>query len=137
MDSIILRDIVLRHNIRDVNLLSKLLNYLADTIGNLFSVNSIVNYLKSSKYNTNNETLGSYIQFLTESYIIHEVPRYDIKGKEKQAMIDARETYPLKRNTMIHTPKASGPLIGYRATPTPNNVATPLPPLNPAKRGYT
>ncbi len=81
IDSIILRDIVQRHNIRDVNLLGKLLYYLTDSIGNLFSVNSIVNYLKSSNYTTNNETLGCYIQYLTESYIIHEVPRYDIKGK--------------------------------------------------------
>ncbi len=80
-DSIVLKDIVRRHNVRDVYLLEKLLNFMIDSIGSLFSVNSVVNHLRSSGYKTNSDTIGNYIDYLKEAYFLHEVDRYDIKGK--------------------------------------------------------
>jgi predicted AAA+ superfamily ATPase len=80
-DSIVLKDIVRRHNVRDIYLLDKIINFLIDSIGGLFSLNSVVNYLKSSGYKTNVETVGNYINYLRESYFIYEVDRYDIQGK--------------------------------------------------------
>lgn len=80
-DSIVLKDIVRRHNVRDVYFLEKLLNFMIDSIGSLFSVNSVVNHLKSSGYKANSETIGNYIGYLKEAYFVHEVDRYDIKGK--------------------------------------------------------
>jgi predicted AAA+ superfamily ATPase len=80
-DSIVLKDIVRRHNVRDVYLLEKLINFLIDSIGALFSINSVVNFLRSSGYKVNPETVGNYIKYLKESYLIHEADRYDIKGK--------------------------------------------------------
>lgn len=80
-DSILLRDIVRRCNVRDVYLLEKLLNFIIDSIGSFFSINSVVNYLKSSGYKANPETVGNYVGYLEQAYLIHEADRYDIKGK--------------------------------------------------------
>lgn len=81
-DSIVLRDIVHRHRVRDVYLLEKLIDFIIDSIGSYFSVNSVVNYLKSSGYKTNGETVGSYLQFLKDAYFIHSSARFDIRGKK-------------------------------------------------------
>ena len=81
-DSIVLRDIVHRYKVRDVYLLEKLIDFIIDSIGSYFSVNSVVNYLKSSGYKANGETVGSYIQFLQDAYFIHRSARFDIRGKK-------------------------------------------------------
>jgi predicted AAA+ superfamily ATPase len=80
-DSILLRDIVRRCNVRDVYLLEKLLNFIIDSIGSFFSINSVVNYLKSSGYKANPETVGNYVGYLEQAYLIHEADRFDVKGK--------------------------------------------------------
>lgn len=80
-DSILLRDIVRRCNVRDVYLLEKLLNFIIDSIGSFFSINSVVNYLKSSGYKANPETVGNYVGYLEQAYLIHEADRCDVKGK--------------------------------------------------------
>jgi len=80
-DSIVLRDIVRRHHIRDVYLLEKLINFMIDSIGSLFSINKVVNYLKSSGYKANAETIGNYVDYMKGAFFIHEVDRFDIKGK--------------------------------------------------------
>ncbi len=84
-DSIVLRDIVQRHKVRDIYLLEKLILFLIDSIGSYFSVNSVVKYLNGAGYKTNNETIGTYIRYLKSAYFIHESPRYDIQGKKQLA----------------------------------------------------
>lgn len=79
--TILLKDIVARFSIKDVNLLEDLFTFLTDNIGNLFSVNKIVQYLDSHKRKTNYETIANYMDYLKQSFLIHEVERYDIKGK--------------------------------------------------------
>jgi hypothetical protein len=78
----VLRDIGRRHQVRDVYLLDRLMHFLIDSIGSLFSINSVANYLKTRGYKTNHETIGNYLGFLKEAYFIHEAERYDIKGKK-------------------------------------------------------
>ena len=80
-DSIILRDIIQRHNIRDVTLLNRLIDFVIDTHASLFSPNKIVNSLKSLGVKTNIETIGSYLNYMTEAFFIHESFRFDLKGK--------------------------------------------------------
>lgn len=80
-DTIVLRDIVQRYKIKDVFLLENLFKYLVDNIGNLYSVNALTKFLIGQKIKTNNETLGSYLEFLKNTYLVHGVERYDIKGK--------------------------------------------------------
>jgi len=81
-DSIILRDVVGRYHVRDANLLETLANFITDSIGSLFSIQSIVRYLTSHRYKTNVETIGNYLSFLAAAYYIYPCERYDIKGKK-------------------------------------------------------
>lgn len=81
-DSIILKDIVKKFNIKDIDLLEKLFFYLAWNIWNLFSLNSIVKKLKNLQINSNTTTIWNYINFLEKTYIIHWVSRYDLKWKK-------------------------------------------------------
>ena len=55
---------------------------MIDSVGALFSIHSVTNYLKSAGYKTNSDTISNYIGFLTECYFIHEAERFDIKGKK-------------------------------------------------------
>ena len=80
-DSVVLRDIITRHNLRDSHLLEKIIDFIIDSIGSMTSTNSITKHLKTSGYKTNNETIGNYLQHLTDSYFIHAINRYDLKGK--------------------------------------------------------
>ncbi len=80
-DTILLKDIVTRYQIKNAALLERVFLFLTDNIGNLFSQHSIVQYLSSHYEKTNHETLSNYLRFLTECFLIHEVPRFDIKGK--------------------------------------------------------
>ncbi len=81
-DSIVLKDIVKRYNIKDIDLLERLFFYLAWNIWNLFSFNSIVRKLKWLEILTNTITISNYINFLEKTYIIHSVDRYDLKWKK-------------------------------------------------------
>lgn len=80
-DTILLKDIVARHNIKNATLLEQIFLFLADNVGNLFSFNSIVKSLKGQGVHLNVETLSNYVQYLQETYVIHSLDRYDVKGK--------------------------------------------------------
>lgn len=81
IDTVLLKDVIGRYGVKDVQLLEDLFKFLVDNIGNIFSVNAIVRFLRSKKIKTNNETMGSYLSYILESYLFHEVVRFDIKGK--------------------------------------------------------
>lgn len=81
-DTVMLRDVVERHGIKDVQLLEDTFKFVADNIGSLFSTNAIVNYLGNHKIKTNHETISNYIRHLNQAFLIHGAERYDIKGKE-------------------------------------------------------
>jgi len=80
-DAILLNDVVKRHNVKDIYLLQSLLKYLVHNSGNLVSIPNIVNYLKSNKVSSNYETISNYVLYLCDSFLIHEVERFDVKGK--------------------------------------------------------
>lgn len=81
-DTVILRDIVKRYKIKDIDFLEKLFLYLSGNIGNLFSFNSIVKKLKWIHIDSNTVTIGNYLHFLEKTYILHSCSRYDLKGKK-------------------------------------------------------
>lgn len=81
-DSIMIKDIVARHSVRDVDTLHKVIRFVFDTIGNPLSIQKIVNTIKSSGGETSHEMVGNYLKYLEEAYVIYPVKRYDIKGKE-------------------------------------------------------
>ncbi len=80
-DSIILRDIIQRYNIRDVNILKKLIDFVIDSQSSLISANKISKTLSSSGFKVNVETIATYLNYLTEVFFLHESARYDLKGK--------------------------------------------------------
>ena len=80
-DSVVMKDILSRHAIRNENLLRKLLEFLLDNIGNPFSARSISRALISSGQATTVETILDYIDKLPAGMILSKAERYDIKGK--------------------------------------------------------
>lgn len=80
--SIILRDVVQRNKIRDIELLERVVKHLFDNIGNRFSAANVAAYFKSQQRKVDLNTVYNYIDALESAYIIYRVPRYDIKGKE-------------------------------------------------------
>ncbi len=80
-DSIVVKDIISRYKVKDVELLNKILEYLMSVPAQQFSVTNIVNYLKNENRNCSNETLYNYLSYITNSFIMSKAKRYDIKGK--------------------------------------------------------
>ena len=82
-DTILLRDVIHRHSIRDPRFLQDLLRFLADTTGSLFSANKIAKYLKSQQINKNVALILNYLGYIEEAYFINKVQRVDIQGKKQ------------------------------------------------------
>ena len=80
-DSIILRDVVKRLNLKDTILFDMILQYLIETAGREFSAENIIKYLRNENKKISNETLYNYIDALCKALIIKKVYRYDIAGK--------------------------------------------------------
>ena len=80
-DTIFVKDIVRRKNVRNVSLLDNLARFVADNSGKVFSANSIAKYLKGSSQAVSANTVGEYVDALCDTYMIDRVKRYDIKGK--------------------------------------------------------
>lgn len=81
--TIILRDVVQRENIRNVDFLETLLHYTADNIGSLFSANNISKYLKSQRTEISTNQVINYLRLLSNAYIVNKVSRIDINGLKK------------------------------------------------------
>lgn len=81
-DTVMLRDIIQRYVVRDPKLLEDIFVYLVNNASNLVSVNNIANYLKSSGRKTAYDTVANYISYIEETFLVHKVQRYEIRGKE-------------------------------------------------------
>ena len=81
-NSVLLKDVIQRNNIRNPELLKLILVYLMDNIGQIFSGKNISNYLKDQGRSVGIETIYSYIEALIDGMVILPAKRYDIKGKK-------------------------------------------------------
>ena len=79
--TVLLKDVIMRNQIRNVPFLENLVRFLADNTGKLISANSIAKYMKSQGESITSTAIINYISFLCEAYILHKVNRYDIHGK--------------------------------------------------------
>ncbi len=79
--SILLKDVITRNNIRDVELLERIVLYILDNIGNTFSLKNVSDFLKSDGRKLSRETIYNYLKALENAHILSAVRRYDIKGK--------------------------------------------------------
>ena len=80
-NTIILKDIVEREDIRNAPLLKNLVRFVSDNVGKPFSATNIVNYLKSQRVDSSTKVIINYLDYLCNAFIIHRVNRYDIHGK--------------------------------------------------------
>lgn len=81
-NTIMLKDIIERHDIRNIPFLNNLIAFYADTTGKLTSANSIAKYMKSQEENVSSNLVLLYRGFYAEAYLIDVVPRFDIHGKK-------------------------------------------------------
>jgi predicted AAA+ superfamily ATPase len=102
--SILLLDTVKRHNIRDLELLNRVIRFVLDNVGNTFSAKKIADYFKSQQRSVHIETIYNYLDALEEAYIITRIPRYDIRGKE---LLKTNEKYFVGDHSLIYA------LLGY------------------------
>ena len=87
-ETLIVRDIRQKYKIRNPGLLEKLADFLMDTISSEVSTRNLANTLTSHKEKTNDKSIGSYLQYLTNAYAFYKVRRYDIHGKKYLASQD-------------------------------------------------
>lgn len=81
-DTVLLKDIMYRHKIRDYVLLGDIFLFLLHNLGNMTSIPSIIKYFKSKNRQVDYSTISNYISFLEEAYIIHQASRRSLKTKE-------------------------------------------------------
>ncbi len=93
-NTVLIKDIVARKRINDINLLESIIKFLFDNIGNTVSFKKIADSLTSYGRKTTSMTVENYIEALTGAFILYKVGRYDIKGKahlkslEKYYLVD-------------------------------------------------
>lgn len=104
-NSILLKDVIKRNNIRNVSLLENITRYLFDNVGNIFTAKKVADYLKSQKLKVGIETVQNYIAYLVATFAAHKVRRYDIRGKR---LLELHEKYYLGDTALRHS------LLGYR-----------------------
>ena len=79
--TVLLKDVVMRNQIRNVPFLENLVRFMADNTGKLISANSIARFMKSQGVSIAPVAIMNYTAFLCESYMLNRVQRYDIHGK--------------------------------------------------------
>lgn len=87
-NSVILKDIVERNQIKDINLLNRVIQFIMENIGGIISSNSITSYLKNEKIQTTPDTILNYVEYITNALIVNKVNRYDIRGKNVMATLE-------------------------------------------------
>ena len=80
--TVLFKDVVRRHNIRNVYFLEGLVKFLADNTGSLISATKISKYLKSQRVNMSTQIVLNYLSYLTEALLVYKVGRQDIQGKK-------------------------------------------------------
>ncbi|MBT6842423.1 MAG: ATP-binding protein [Candidatus Melainabacteria bacterium] len=104
-NTILLKDVVARYQVRSVNLLENITEYVFDNIGNNFSAKRIADYLKSQQTQVGVDTIQNYLKQLESAYLINKVKRYDLKGKK---ILEVNEKYFLGDIGIRHS------VLGYR-----------------------
>ena len=87
-NTVILKDIMAREEIRNIKFLENLISFIADNTGQLVSVNSIVKYLKSQGTKVSNDLVSRYLKSVCNALIVDSIPRYDIHGKRVFELIE-------------------------------------------------
>ncbi len=80
-NSIVIKDIIERYKIKDIDLFNRIITYIITTPAQTFSAGSLVKYFESENRKVSLETIYNYLEYITESLIVRKAERYDIRGK--------------------------------------------------------
>lgn len=94
-NTVLLKDVIMRNNIRNVNFLENLVLYLADNTGKIISANNVSKYMKTNGENISASVILNYLNYLSDAYMINKVNRYDVHGKR---LFDSNEKYYFEDN---------------------------------------
>lgn len=81
-ETILNKDLVLRNKITDLTLINRITDFLMDNVGSIVSIPKIANTLTSNQHKTNHVTVGNYIKYLVDAFVVYHVRKWDIKGKK-------------------------------------------------------
>ena len=87
-NTVILKDIVERNSIKDINLLNRVIQFIMENIGGVVSANSIAKFLKGENIKASAETILNYIEYINNSMIVNKVNRYNIRGKTVMTLLE-------------------------------------------------
>lgn len=80
-NSVVIKDIVNRHSITNIDLFNRVVRFIVENVGKTFSANSIVNFLKSERRTISVEAIYNYLEWLEKAFVIYRCKRYDLQGK--------------------------------------------------------
>ncbi|WP_082440474.1 ATP-binding protein [Bifidobacterium aesculapii] len=80
--SVVLRDVVRRHRIRDVALLERIVMFAMQNTGNMISANAIASYLKAERLDVSAQTVINYLEYCREAFLLERMNRTDLTGKQ-------------------------------------------------------
>jgi hypothetical protein len=104
-NSVILRDTVERHGIRNIEMLERVTRFVFNNIGNTFSAKKIADYFKSQQRKVDLNTIYNYLNALESSFIIRKIPRYDVQGK---MILQTNEKYFIGDHSLLYA------VMGFR-----------------------
>ena len=81
-NSVVLKDVVKRNNIRDVDTLERIVSYAFSNIGHIFSATSLSKYFKSENRKISHDTILNYLKFCSDAFLFYKINRYDLEGKK-------------------------------------------------------
>lgn len=81
--TVILKDVVQRRKLQDMDLLERIIRFLCDNIGSLTSVRNITNNLLAGGRKVSDHTVENYLQSLVECYLFFRVENFDVRGKQR------------------------------------------------------
>ena len=81
-NSIVVKDIIERFKIKDIDLFNKILTYIVTTPSQTFSADSLSNYLLADNLEVSKVTIYNYLEYMCKALLIHKCDRYDIRGKK-------------------------------------------------------
>lgn len=80
--TLIVRDIVQRHNVRNESALLRIADYVMDSVSNITSARNMTDSLNADGLKITNKTVGTYMGYLCDAFAFYKVRRYDIRGKK-------------------------------------------------------
>ncbi len=106
LDAILLKDVVQRYDIRNVDFLKRLALFLGDNVGSKVSARNISKYLKSQQVNVSHNLVLNYLSHLCDAFLVFKVRRSEVQGKK---IFEVGEKYYFEDCGLRNA------LVGYRA----------------------